>query len=873
MIPSSTYRLQFRNGMTFDIAAALVPYLAELGVSHLYASPVFTAAQGSTHGYDVTDYNELDPTLGGREGFERLSAALKAAGLGLVLDIVPNHMAASLENPWWRSVVEWGKDSPCAGHFDIDWKERLTLPTLGKPFDQVLADGELRVTVDRQAGALALTYFDNSFPLHPESYAPVLEGVDHPAAARLAEAARAARSAEAGAFHAEVRRLLEDAHGAAALDQALERLPSERIADIHDRQPWRLLFWQDARRHLSYRRFFEITGLVGVRVEDEAVFRDSHRLILGLVASGAVDGLRIDHVDGLADPGAYLERLREAVGDDTYIVVEKILGPGESLPAGWPVSGTTGYEFIAALASGLVEAPGVETLRAAYGELDRRGRAPADDLRDSKRLILTRNFAGELDRLVALARQEMGPEAPSGDTLCEALVELITAFTVYRTYGTGGGMGGPDRALLATAAGHARPHLGDATALDRLVGLLKGDDNDAATAELRTRFQQLSGPIMAKAMEDTFFYRYGAVLGLNEVGGEAFGDELSVERLHGYMAERVRTQPVGLSATATHDTKRGEDSRARLYALSEDPGDWIAAVERWRSNAAGRIQALEKGPAPEPAVEWMLYQALLGAWPGRDRLEGLGDRMAAFLEKALREAKLRTDWLDQDAVYEKAVRDYLEAQLADEDFLADFDRTAAPYVHAGLLSGLAQTLLKLVGPGIPDIYQGTEGIDLSLVDPDNRRIPDFVQLARSLREAAPSPHAALTGGAFKQRLVATCLRMRRAHRDFFRKADYQPLAAHGAQAGRVLAFARTHGDDWLIGIAPRTPLALLSPDHPFIEPSRWADTVVAVPASLRGAAVDMVTGRTVTLEEKTSMAELLGHAPVACLVPPSLTRR
>jgi (1->4)-alpha-D-glucan 1-alpha-D-glucosylmutase len=247
--------------------------------------------------------------------------------------------------------------------------------------------------------------------------------------------------------------------------------------------------------------------------------------------------------------------------------------------------------------------------------------------------------------------------------------------------------------------------------------------------------------------------------------------------------------------------------------------------------------------------------------------------MAAFLEKALREAKLRTDWLDQDAVYEKAVRDYLEAQLADEDFLADFDRTAAPYVHAGLLSGLAQTLLKLVGPGIPDIYQGTEGIDLSLVDPDNRRIPDFVQLARSLREAAPSPHAALTGGAFKQRLVATCLRMRRAHRDFFRKADYQPLAAHGAQAGRVLAFARTHGDDWLIGIAPRTPLALLSPDHPFIEPSRWADTVVAVPASLRGAAVDMVTGRTVTLEEKTSMAELLGHAPVACLVPPSLTRR
>ena len=873
MIPSSTYRLQFREGVTFDVAAALVPYLAELGVSHLYASPVFTATTGSTHGYDVTDYNELDPSLGGREGFERLSAALKAAGLGLVLDIVPNHMAASLENPWWRSVVEWGKGSPFAGHFDIDWNERLTLPTLGKPFDQALAAGELRLALDRQSGVLALAYFDNSFPLHPETYPAVLDGVDQPAATRLAEMAHAARPSEADSFHAELRALLSDEAAAAALTKALESLTPDRIAEIHDRQPWRLMFWQEARRHLSYRRFFEITGLVGVRVEDDQVFRDSHRLILDLVASGAVDGLRVDHVDGLADPGAYLTQLRAAAGDDTWIVVEKILGPGERLPADWPVSGTTGYEFIAALASGLVDAQGVEALRAAYGELDHRGVGPADDLRDSKRLVLTRNFAGELDRLVALARQGLEPETPPDEALREALIELILAFTVYRTYTAGDAVGETDAAVLSDATERARPYIDDPTTLDRLVGLLQGDGTDPAAAELRMRFQQLSGPIMAKAMEDTFFYRYGAVLGLNEVGGEAFGGELSVERLHGEMAERVRTQPDGLSAPATHDTKRGEDARARLYALSEDPGDWIAAVERWRSNSAGRVQALEKGPAPEPAVEWMLYQALLGAWPGRDALEGLGDRMAAFLEKALREAKLRTDWLDQDTGYEKAVRDYLEAQLADEGFLADFDRTAAPYVHAGLLNGLTQTLLKLVGPGIPDIYQGTEGIDLSLVDPDNRRIPDFVHLARSLREAAPSPHAALAGGAFKQRLVATCLRMRRAHPDFFRKADYMPLAGHGAQAGRVLAFARRQGDDWLIGVAPRTPLALLSPDHPFIEPSRWADTLLAAPAELHGAAVDVVTGRTVTLEERTPLAELLGHAPVACLVPPALARR
>ena len=370
IIPSATYRLQFRSGMDFDRAAGIVPYLRDLGVSHLYASPIFAAVTGSTHGYDVIDHNEIDPALGGRAGFERLSAALKRAGLGLILDIVPNHMAASLENQWWFSVVEWGARSPYGAHFDIDWSERLTLPILGRDLDEVLGAGELAFRLDPKRGTLALAYFDTLLPLAPETYGPVLARIDHPAAAEMAEAGKAGRPETADEMHGRVRSLLANAADAAHLSQRLAALSEQRelVAQTHDAQPWRLTFWKDARKHLSYRRFFEVTGLAGVRVERDHVFDDVHRLILELVRSGQVDGLRVDHVDGLADPGAYLRRLRHEVGPDIFLVVEKILAEREALPADWPIAGTTGYEFIASSAAALVEDTGVAKLQRRYDE-------------------------------------------------------------------------------------------------------------------------------------------------------------------------------------------------------------------------------------------------------------------------------------------------------------------------------------------------------------------------------------------------------------------------------------------------------------------------------------------------------------------------
>ncbi|WP_409518983.1 malto-oligosyltrehalose synthase [Leclercia sp.] len=533
MIPTATWRIQFRNGMTFDRAASLVPYLQQLGISHLYASPIFTAARDSTHGYDVTDANEIDPAIGGRAGFERLVSALKAAGLGLILDIVPNHMSTSLENAWWRDVIEHGEKSRYARHFDIDWSRRLTLPFLGDDFDVVLANGEISIQRDPNTGKPALAVYDNFYPLTPESWMGREEEV-------------------------------------------LNLREPEAIARLHDQQPWRLSSWRDAPRDLSWRRFFEITGLVGVRVEDDAVFDDSHALILALVRSGAVDGLRIDHVDGLADPRAYLQRLRQEAGADCYITVEKILSKGENLPADWPISGTTGYEFIASLSEVLVDDDKIDSLRQAY---DAVVGSPVDmhaELRAARLLMVDRNFAGEFSTLLTLAKKLAQVEGVAIDEelLRLALRELLVAFPVYRTYGTAQGMSGADIRLLQNVLTHVNA---DPDALTLLTRILTGEVSDEArdtASQFRTRFQQLTGPLMAKSVEDTLFFRQHMDLALNEVGAEPVPRAFSLTRFHTEMTARRERQPDALSGTSTHDTKRGEDARARLYTLTEAPQVW-----------------------------------------------------------------------------------------------------------------------------------------------------------------------------------------------------------------------------------------------------------------------------------------------------------
>ncbi|PSN06632.1 malto-oligosyltrehalose synthase [Siccibacter turicensis] len=819
-IPTATYRIQFRNGMTFDRAAGLVPYMKKLGISHLYASPVFTATADSTHGYDVTDANEIDPSIGGRAGFDRMVAALKQAGLGLILDIVPNHMATSLENAWWRDVIEHGEQSRYARHFDIDWSRPLTLPFLGDTFEAVLENGEISVKRDPASGKPAFVYYDNYYPLTPASW----QGRE-----------------------AEVLALSDNA----------------ALAELHQRQPYRLMSWRDAPRDLSYRRFFEITGLAGVRVEDEAVFDDTHRLILELVRSGAVDGLRVDHVDGLADPKGYLERLRQQAGPDCYITVEKILGKGEHIPDDWPISGTTGYEFIAALSDVLVDDDNIDRLRHAYEEVVGEAVDMRAELRKAKLLMVDRNFEGEFTTLLRLAGEIARADgvAPEEDTLRAALRELLVAFPVYRTYGTAEGLTQADATLLQkvvlklTASDHAP----DAQALDVVTRILSGEVAEAArhdAATFRTRFQQLTGPLMAKSVEDTLFFRQHMELALNEVGAEPMRRTFSLTRFHDEMKTRRERQPDALSGTSTHDTKRGEDARARLYTLTEAPERWAECVARWRQMNQTKVVFLNDGTAPKGVDTWMLYQALAGVWPttlAPDDTAGLAEletRFLDFVEKALREAKLRTDWVDTNDAYEKAVLDYARHLLSpdNQDFLQDFVASLAPFMRAGLVNSLTQTVIKLTAPGVPDIYQGSEALNFSLVDPDNRRDPDFPALEQMLDHENPGGLYAVESwlsGELKQHVIHNVLTLRQQNPALFRRGDYLPLAAQGEHADNVIAYARTDSRDALIVIAPRLVFSALDGSVAGPHAERWAGTSIALPPALANRRYrDLLTGET-----------------------------
>jgi len=828
MIPTATYRIQFRNGMTFDRAAALVPYLKRLGISHLYASPIFTATSGSTHGYDVTDANEIDPSIGGREGFDRMAKAPKEAGLGLILDIVPNHMATSLENAWWRDVIEHGENSRYARHFDIDWTRRLTLPFLGDSFEAELESGDISIQADPQTGKPALAYFENFYPLTPESWQ--------------------------------------------GREQAVLSLTDKAaIAELHERQPYRLMSWRDAPRELSFRRFFEVTGLVGMRVEDDAVFDDTHRLILELVHSGAVDGLRIDHVDGLADPKAYVEKLRQQAGPECYITVEKILGKGEHLPEDWPISGTTGYEFISSLSEVLVDDEQIDALRDVYHSVVGQPVDIKAELRAAKLLMVDRNFEGEFTRLLNLAVNiaEADGVALDEPTIRAALRELLIAFPVYRTYGTLQGMPMEGQALLAKIVDKvkASEFAPDPAALDFLTRVLHGEVSAGAAdtaGHFRTRFQQLTGPLMAKSVEDTLFFRQNMGLALNEVGAEPVQRAFSLDRFHKEMKTRLECQPDAISSTSTHDTKRGEDARARLYTLTEAPQLWDECFARWRQMNQTKVVFLNDGTAPRGVDTWMLYQALAGVWPATLQpddeagIKALEQRFLEFVEKALREAKLRTDWVDSNEAYENAVLDYARHMLdpANQPFLQDFCAGLQPFIHAGLVNSLTQTVIKLTAPGVPDIYQGSEALNFSLVDPDNRRDPDFAALQRMLDDERPnfSAEENWLSGQVKQRVIAHVLRLRQQKPMLFRRGDYLPLSASGKRADNVITFARVQDDDALIVIAPRLVFSALHGGFELPHTELWTETEIPLPERLANHRYrDILSGKEILLTDRIDL--------------------
>jgi (1->4)-alpha-D-glucan 1-alpha-D-glucosylmutase len=818
-IPNSTYRLQFRSGMTFDKAVDIVPYLKSLGISHLYASPIFTATAGSTHGYDITDFNEIDPVIGGQEGFDRLSAALQDAGLGLILDIVPNHMAASTENAWWADVLKFGRESRYARHFDIDWSDRLTLPILGKPFEGALADGEMNLLRDEQSGDWMLCYFDNRLPLHPESTLEI---------------------------------------SGDGTDKAL-------ISRIHDLQPYRLMFWQDASKTLSYRRFFEVTGLVGVRVEDEAVFADSHRLLLEMLRVGKVQGLRLDHIDGLADPAGYLERLRAAVGPQTFIVAEKILGHDEELPESWPIQGTTGYEFISALSNLFIDDRGIDELKATYTDISPGTADFAAGLRAAKTLMVMRNFEEETTRLVEIAHSLI--PSIGRHLIANAILEMLVAFPVYRTYGHEGQCEAADFAIIDQIKAAAARHVTDQAALEAVAALLQ---DGPKAEEFQRRFQQLSGPVMAKAMEDTLFYRHNLLLAANEVGGDPGERPGGADVFHRQMQQRASLQPHGLSATSTHDTKRGEDARARLYALSEEPDTWRRGFQRWQEMNRHHLVDLPGGLTPDSNVAWMLYQALAGIWPEEFRdgaAESLGERFVAYAEKAVREAKLETSWDAPHQQYEDAVKAYAAALTASASltFHEDFAEVMKPIAAAGYLNSLSQTLIKLTAPGIPDLYQGAEAVDFSLVDPDNRRAIDFNQHAHMLTSTAPTSQ--LTVPALKQRIVKIALNLRNRDPMLFSHGKYVPLEIIGRHKAHAVAYARELDGHYAISVAPRMMLGRLEPGALFASPEFWDGTAIAPPTALRGRKRDLITGHEVDTGETIPLSQLLGRQPVALLEP------
>ncbi|TDR89747.1 malto-oligosyltrehalose synthase [Enterovirga rhinocerotis] len=870
--PRATYRLQFHAGFTFDDAIAILPYLAKLGISHVYASPIHRARPGSTHGYDIVDHAEVNPELGGLDGFVRLTDALRDRGLGLILDIVPNHMGVGgADNGDWLSVLEWGALSPFASTFDIDWERlgaggKLVVPVLGERYGEALEKGDLRLSFDPAEGSFSVHHHEHRLLLSPLTYPLILDralaaldslegqgeliAISDRLRAMQEEAAPDRRAAFPEEAEALKRRLAEAVAGSAALAGAAERAVSvvngvpgmaESFGTLHrilDMQAYRPAHWRVAASEINYRRFFDINGLAGVRIEEPEVFSRTHELIFDLVRQGRIQGLRIDHVDGLADPEGYLKAVQAEIGPGFYVVVEKILEPGEELRP-WQVSGTTGYDVLNLIDGIMIrEENGArfETIYRAASGLEGRY---FDLLREAKTEILQSSFASELEVLVSDLKRIADSDRRTRDYTAHgmriALSEIIARFPVYRSYLTEGEVSPADLGLVEETIASARRHsaLPDHSVhgfvADCLLGRIETSGPGRPTAEhvarFRRRFQQLTGPVMAKSLEDTLFYRYARLIALNEVGGDPAHFGVSIERFHAENAERARLWPDAMIATATHDTKRGEDARARLAALSEVPEDWEAALAEWERLTAPHLRDIDGVPAPDANDGTILLQTILGAWPlellgegvAHPPLEGEGELLAAFasrlhgfVEKALREAKRHTSWVNVDEAYESAAKDLVSALLApSSEFLTSFRPLAARLAEAGMRNGLVRTALKATLPGVPDIYQGSEFWDLSLVDPDNRRPVDYAAREAALADGGMAADlvSRWPDGRVKQAVIAALLVDRARSPGLYADGDYRPLLAGGGDGGRILAFAREHGGEALVTAALRFPLS------------------------------------------------------------------
>ena len=910
--PSATYRLQFHKGFTFADAIKVLPFIAGLGVSHVYASPILKARPGSTHGYDTVDPTEINPELGGLAGFENFAAEVKAHGLALLLDIVPNHMGVGgADNPWWLSVLEWGELSPYADTFDIDWERlgahgKLVAPNLGAQYGEALEKGDLKLSFDEKSGSFSVWFYEHRFPICPLTYPQIIdravavdaaegeEGID--GLLRIGEELRALASDEkhrgervvitcerlkrrlsALARHRSVRDAID---GAVAVVNGTPGVP-ESFGALHrllERQAYRLSFWRVAASDVNYRRFFDIDSLAGVRIENPAVFQRAHQLIFDLVRRGLIQGLRVDHIDGLADPRGYAAALQRAVGPNFYVVAEKILEPGETLRQ-WPLAGTTGYEMLNLIDGVFVDGDAEKAFERMYREVAGFTQSYEDALLDAKRQVLLESFSSELESLVSDMKRIADANRLTRDynvnAIRVALGDVICAFPVYRTYITADFIESDDRVMIEGVIAEAKAitALPDRTVHDFLRSVLLGTlpmgrAGRAAPSlvnRFRRRFQQLTGPVMAKSLEDTLFYRYVRFLVLNEVGGEPSRFGVPLAEFHAENKERARTWPSALTTSATHDTKRGEDARSRLIALSESPDLWAQALAVWKAEVGDVAM-------PDANDQYMFLQALLGVWPlelldhdDADKLADLRKRLAAYIPKALREAKRHSKWIDPNSDYEQATIALMDRLLSGGSrFLAAIRPILQDLARRGMLISLGRTILKCTVPGSPDFYQGTTLFDFSLVDPDNRRPVDYAERDGLLKQHRPMTDllASWQDGAIKLRLARDLLRDRHEHRQFFAAADYAPLTVTGDKWTRLIAFVRRRGASGFAVLVPRCSGSGSATAVTPVGAGFWGATTVDLPA---GTWRDVFEDRTYQSTGSVLVASLLGALPFAVL--------
>jgi (1->4)-alpha-D-glucan 1-alpha-D-glucosylmutase len=930
-IPRATYRVQLHRGFTFNDAAGIVPYLARLGISHLYASPFLRARPGSTHGYDIVDHGELNPEIGTREDFDALSDALRAHGMGLLADIVPNHMGVmGADNGWWLDVLENGPASIYADWFDIDWQpasadlaDRVLVPVLGDHYGAVLARGELTLAFEPESGTFAVRYWQHRFPVDPREYPRILDAAVRalPETA-LPQAALAELKSIVSAFgylpargergadrrmerslnqQVDKRRLaaLVRAHPAVAeaIGSALRRFDGasgdaqalDRLHELLEAQAYRLAFWRVASDEINYRRFFDVNELAALRMENEPVFAATHALVYDLLAEGRIDGLRIDHPDGLYDPAAYFTRLQERFGEivrldappedrPLYVTIEKIIAPFERLPEAWTVHGTTGYRYANVLNGLYVDGANEAKLTRAYQAFIDDETPLAEIEYRAKRLILRTALASELgvlaNQLERLARADRATRDYTLNTLREALGEVIACFPVYRTY-VAATVAPEDRRYIdwAVATARRRSRGADVTIFEfvRLALLCElpvaADPRHAVAARaFAMKFQQVTAPVMAKGVEDTAFYRYNRLVSLNDVGGDPGQFGFPVSAFHGASADRAAKWPATMLATSTHDNKRSEDVRARIDVLSEHPAAWRLWLRRWSRMNRSRKRELDGERAPAANDEYLLYQVLLGSFPvgtiDADGLAAYRERIQGYMLKAIREAKVHTSWVNVNEAYEDAVRQFVDALLAGPErnlFLDDLRATVRGVAWLGLLNSVSMALVKVASPGVPDLYQGNEVFDFSLVDPDNRRPVDYGRreaLLAVLERASSVGGGFATqvsrlfddaeGGAPKLHVLARGLGLRREDPELFQRGGYTAVNVVGARSDHVVAFARRHAGRGVIAIASRLHFALVEEQAGRVPCGAeiWGDTMVMLPFLAEGARLaDALSGR------------------------------